>query len=352
VKSWFAAFAVVSSMVASVAGAQDAAPIRVSGFVESAYALTSRDVDRRITGNLYLPRHDEFLFHAAAIKAERPLPEGRPGGGFVIEAMAGGHAGVVRAAGLDLGSNADVVQAFASAGWPGAGLVVSAGKMATMLGNEVIESPVNPNLSVGHQFVFLENFTDLGVDAAWTGPSGWSARARLANGWDVVTDNNRGKTVFGRIGWSDARRSVAVLGYTGTELPDSVGGQRSGIELLATGRFGPVAATLQLDAGREEALDAEWRAAGAWLVLPLRDRLDLALRAEALDDADGARTSGALGYPAHDGQTLVEMTATLAIRAIPGTLIRPEVRYDRSDIAAFDGERDQWTVALGAALVF
>jgi hypothetical protein len=334
------------------ARAQDAASLRVSGWVEGAYAHATRDADRRIVGNLYLPRNDEFMFHAAAVKAERALPSDRNGSGFVIEAMAGGHAEVVRAAGLDLGSHADVVQAYGSIGFPAAGLVLSAGKMATMLGNEVIESVLNPNLSVGHQYVFLENFTDVGLDAAWTGPSGWSARARVANGWDVVTDNNERKTVFGKLGWAAERGSVALIGYTGAELPDSVEGQRSGLELLATARLGKVATTLQIDAGREEALDAEWRAAGLWVVIPLRENYDLAVRAEALDDVDGVRTSGALGFPAHGGQKLYGVTGTLAVRAIAGALVRPEIRYDRSDIAAFDGEKDQWTVALGAALTF
>jgi hypothetical protein len=334
------------------AAAEDSPPVRVSGFVEGAYAGTTREVNGRIPGNLYLPHHDAFALSAAMFRVERAAPADRMGSGFVVEAMAGDHAGVVRAAGLDLGEHADVVQAYGVLSYPGAGFVVSAGKMATMLGYEVIESVSNPNLSVGSQYVFAEDFTDTGVDVSWAGRTGWSARARVANGWDVVTDNNSAKTVFGRLGWADSKHNVAIFGYSGVELPDSVGGRRSGAELLAGATVGSWSLALQLDAGREESLDASWRAAGLWVRIPVRKELEFALRADALDDPDGARTSGALGMPVHDGQQLVSVTGTLGVRLVPGALIRPEVRWDHSDLAAFGGHDDQWTCALGAAFTF
>lgn len=332
--------------------ARGAAPVTVSGFVESVWAGSDRAGGGRITGNLYLPQRNQFALDAAAVQVRRATPTEAPGPGFFVEAMAGEHAGVVRAAGLDLGSHADVVQAYGTFWLPATGLVVSAGKMATMLGNEVIESAANPNLSVGSQYVFIENFTDTGVDVAWTGGPGWSARARLVNGWDVVADNNRSQTVFARLGWSTTRGSVALLGYSGREPPDSIGGRRSGAEMLASTTIGEVAATLQLDAGREEALDAEWRAAGLWLRIPVSARSELALRADALDDEDGARTSGALGFPVHDGQRLMSLTATLALRPAAGVLVRPELRWDRSDLAVFQGGKQQLTWAVGATFTF
>lgn len=348
----FAPLFALAVLAAPVAAADEAPPLRVSGFVEGAYAATTQSADGRITGNLYLSRHDTFALNAAMLKVERSAPADRTGSGFVVEAMAGDHATPIRAAGLDLGPHADVVQAYGTISFPASGVVVSAGKMVTMLGNEVIETVANPNLSVGWQYVLLENFTDTGLDVAWTGGSGWSARARLVNGWDVVADNNHAKTAFGRLGWSGTESTLALFAYSGCEQPDSVGGRRSGGELLAGTRLGAVALTLQIDAGRESALDASWRAAGLWARLPVHAAADLALRAEWLDDVDGARTSGALGLPVNDGQTLVSLTGTLAVRATPGALIRPEVRWDRSDLPAFHGHREQWTVALGAAFTF
>jgi hypothetical protein len=340
-------------LLTSGAHAEEAEPpLHASGFIESGYAVATRHADGVIAGNLYEPRNEEFMFHAAELKLERSAPANRRGTGFVVEAMAGGHATAVRAAGFDLGPHADVTQAYGILSLPAARLQLSVGKMSTLLGNEVIQSVGNSNLSVGSQYVFVENFTDTGVDAAWTGGGGWSARARAVNGWDVVSDNNHGKTVFGKIGWNDPRRSIALIGYTGVELPDSIGGQRTGVELLANAPLGSVTATLQLDAGSEQGLDAGWQAAGIWLRAPIGSEVDLALRGDVLDDANGARTSGALGFPAIDRQTLVGVTGTLIVRSVPGALIRPEVRYDRSDREVFDGRKEQWTFALGAALLF
>lgn len=341
------------SVLVNEARAEDVAvPLRASGFIESGYAIATRHPGGQIAGNLYEPRNQEFMLHAAELRLERAVPADRPGTGFVVEAMAGGHATAVRAGGFDLGQHADLTQAYGVLSLPADRLQVSVGKMASMLGNEVIQSVSNANLSVGSQYVFVENFTDTGIDAAWTGAGRWSARARVVNGWDVVTDNNLHKTVFGRLGWSDGSRGIALLGYTGSELADSVGGQRTGGELLANAKLGRVAATLQLDAGREEALDAKWGAAGLWLQIPVHSGLDLALRGDVLDDPNGARTSGALGFPSLARQTLVGAAATLVIHAMPGALIRPELRYDRSDRAVFDGHSEQWTAALGVALTF
>jgi len=340
------------SLLAAVAGAEEAPTPQANGFIETAYAFATRHPDGAIAGNFYLRDHDTFMLNAAMLRLSQAPPADRNGTGFTLVALAGREAGLVRAAGLDLGEHADITQAFGTVAFSHAGVQVSAGKMATMLGNEVIESVSNPNLSLGSQFVYVENFTDTGVDLAWAGAHGWSARARLVNGWDVVTDNNGRKTVFGKLGWSDATRSIAVLGYTGRELPDSVGGQRNGAELLASASLGKIAATLQVDAGREEALDASWSAAGLWLRTPLCPRLDLALRGDVLDDAIGARTSGALGFPTLARQTLVGATATLVIHAVPGALIRPELRWDHSDLPVFNGHTEQWTAALGMALTF
>ena len=57
-------------------------------------------------------------------------------------------------------------------------------------------------------------------------------------------------------------------------------------------------------------------------------------------------------FPANTGQKLGSGTATLNIRAWPNAVVRPEVRYDRSTLAAFDGKKDQVTLALGAAYLY
>jgi len=43
---------------------------------------------------------------------------------------------------------------------------------------------------------------------------------------------------------------------------------------------------------------------------------------------------------------------TLNIRAWPNLLVRPEVRYDKSSLAAYDGNKDQVTFAASASYQF
>ena len=78
----------------------------------------------------------------------------------------------------------------------------------------------------------------------------------------------------------------------------------------------------------------------------------MALRGDYVDDRNGARTSGVLGYPTLAGQTFGSGTVTLNIKRWANLLVRPEVRYDRSNAAPFDGKKDQVTFALGATYIY
>lgn len=340
----------------ATAAAVDASqPIRVTGFVEGSYAWASNAAGRTIVGNLYQRDHNQFTPNAFELGIDKPVRADTLSAGFTTRALFGRSATPIRAAGLDLGTQGDLTQAFGTLNLPTASGAVqfSLGKMATMLGLEVIESIGNPNLTVGNQFVFVEDFTDVGLDVNWIVNSEFSLRGRVLNGWDVAEDNNEALSFMGRLGWTPSdRASFAVTGFAGPERADDVADLRYGGEVLATLKRGAHALTLQGDVGQEEGIDAQWWAAGAWLVLGLRPGYDLALRADVLDDEDGARTSGALGYPAHDGQRLTTATATLNIRVFDGALVRPEVRYDQSTLDAFDGHDSQVTFALGAAFVY
>src|SRR5581483_1596314 len=53
-----------------------------------------------------------------------------------------------------------------------------------------------------------------------------------------------------------------------------------------------------------------------------------AVRGDYVNDENGARTSGFLGFPVNTGQKFRSATATLNLRAWPNALVRPEVRYD------------------------
>jgi hypothetical protein len=156
-----------------------------------------------------------------------------------------------------------------------------------------------------------------------------------------------------RIGWyPNDRTSIALLGYWGPEQAGNDDDRRSGAEVLVWRKFGKTSLWVQGDIGSEEGIDANWAALGVWLARDLSGTLNVALRADYLNDGDGARTSGVLGFPTNTGQDLFSVTGTLNIRAWPNALVRPELRFDSSSLAAFDGEETQFSVGLSVAYLF
>ena len=329
--------------------------LQISGFVSATYQAASQDVNHEIVGRLFARDQSQFSLEAIELGLDRPVAATRRSAGATVRILFGSAAQFTHSAGLELGPQADLTQAFVTLNLPTrtGSVQVSAGKLVTMMGLEVIESTVNPNLSVGNQFLFVENFTDVGLDVNWTVDSRWSTRWRVSNGWDVAVDNNQSSSAMGRIGFApDANTSLALLGYYGPEQAGNSGDPRYGGQFLGTRAFGAHSLTMQLDDGRDDAVGATWWAAGVWATLAFGPATALALRGDYLNDADGARTSGALDYPALTAQKLGSLTATLNVHPVPGFLVRPEVRYDHSDQAVFDGHREQMTLAIGAACTF
>lgn len=334
-------------------------PFQISGFATVSYAYSSDDVDRAIVGRLYDRFHDQFTLNAAKVVVEKAAATDRIDAGARIDLLFGQNAAVIQSAGLSLGSQGDLEQAFATLNVPtGAETYVQfkAGKMVTLMGVEVIEDVVNPNLSVANQFVYVENFTmtGVGIDVK-LGPQ-LDGQFRVINGWDVVADNNSGKSFMARLGITpDDRSTIAFLGYAGPEQADNTGNTRYGGEVVASRKLGARASVLgQFDYGREEfdAATAKWLGVGVWLTYDLSPEVGLALRGDYIDDKDGARTSGVLGFPANTGHSFGSGTATLNIKKWTNALVRPELRYDRSSLASFNGAKDQFTVALGLSYLF
>jgi hypothetical protein len=178
----------------------------------------------------------------------------------------------------------------------------------------------------------------------------------------VVQDNNNRKSFMGRLGiYPDDKSSISLVGYLGPEQAVDSTADRYGINVVLNRKIGGTTSLwLQGDYGREQAnaalpdptKDAQWWAVGGWLTHDFTSAFGLALRADYFDDRDGARTSGVLNFPSNAGLKVGSGTLTANIRAWPQVLVRPEVRYDRSDLAAFNGKKDQTTFSLSAAYLY
>ncbi len=346
------------------------AGFKLTGFAEASYAYSGRSLgDTVIVGRLYDRFQNHFMLNALAVVLDKPYDPGKVSAGFHTELLLGQNATLIKSDGgnFNLGAQGDIPHLYVTLNIPtasGNGLQFKVGRIPTLMGLEVIETVANPNWSEGNQFIYVENFTALGVSVETKFNNYVDVQFRVINGWDLVHDNNNNKSLMGRLGiYPDALTSVGIVGYWGPEEPGNNTANRYGVEALLWRKLGKAAVWVQGDYGTEQAnaalpdptQDATWWALGGWVTYDLSSSFGLALRGDYINDENGARTNGAFGYPAAPvnlGQKFGSATATLNIKAWPSAVLRPELRYDRSTLAAFDGKKDQFTVALALAYLY
>ncbi len=337
---------------------------KFSGYAEASYAYSARAVGNTIVGRLYDRFSDQFTLNALKLAIERPFVTDKWDAGVRADILVGQNAPVLQSSGLNLGQNGDVTQLYVTLNVPtanGNGLQLKVGKFVTLMGLEVIEDVANPNWSEGTQFIYVENFTHTGIEAGYKFSKYADGQLRLTNGWDRVAATSGHKEVMGRLGlYPGATTSLGVVGFFGAHETDT-DAKRYGINLLFNQKFGVASAWVQGDYGTEEAnvalpdptQDAAWWAVGAWLAYDVTSKLGFALRGDYLDDEQGFRTSAAFGLPAGGPRhKLWSATGTLNVRSWPSVLVRPEIRYDHSNLTPFDGKEGQVTFALSVAYLY
>src|SRR5438132_9442563 len=320
------------------------AGFKLSGFAEASYAYSGRSLgDTAIVGRLYDRLQNRFTLNALAVVLDRPYDPAKLSAGFHTELLVGQDATVIQSNGLFAGAATpvpvDVPHLYVTLNVPtasGNGLQLKVGRIPTLLGLEVIETYANPNWSEGNQFIYVENFTALGVSVETKFNNHLDAQFRVINGWDQVSDNNRRKSLMGRVGiYPDAATSLGIVGFWGPEEAGINGANRYGIEGLLSRKLGKATVWVQGDYGKEQAnaalpdptQDAQWWALGGWVTYDFSTSLGLALRGDYVNDQNGARSSfnGLVGFPANTGQKFGSGTATLNIREIGRASCRERV---------------------------
>ena len=345
-----------------------ALPLYLTGYVTSTFTYSFAATGNLLVGRFYDRYQKQFMINAAELGITKPVATDKLDAGARIELLFGQDAAVTQSAGLSLGPNGDLTEAYAVLNVPTGGadhwIQFKLGKMWTIMGYEVIDDVLDPNLDVGNQFVYLENFTNtgLGVDFKF-GPK-VDAQLRVVNGWDVVVDNNTALSFMGRLGLTPSPAvTIGLLGYVGAEQPDNTSNLRYGFEGLGTFKVGTrTTIVAQFDYGEEQGLlpdpdqNAKWWGGGLWLVQTLSAAFDLAFRGDYVNDENGVRTSGVLGYPVADARTFGSVTATLNIHVFPKATIRPEFRLDFSSLddygALDDPTSTQPSIGIGATYAF
>jgi hypothetical protein len=334
---------------------------KITGFVSASYMYNFEGVDP--TGRLYDSHHDQFMANKFKLALEKSVDfsptnwiVGYRGDLIFGQDAEKIHSGKPAGSGsFNLGQYGDLEQAYVTVNVPvGNGLKVMAGKMVTMMGVEVIEEVNNPNWSIGNQFMYVENTTQTGLQLQYKLSDKLETDFCFFDGWDVLPDNNTGKSFMGRIVVTpDDKTSLAFLGYGGPEQDGDSNNWRTGAELVASRKLcSVVTGLLQLDYGHEDNVsvtsgpNAEWFAAGLWLTYDYCDKVQLALRGDYLRDKDEVRQT--LGKELYSG------TVTLNIKPVANLQVRPEIRWDRStNNDAYNGKHgDQVTALIGVAYLY
>jgi hypothetical protein len=343
-------------------------PLYLTGYVTSTFTYSFAATGNQLVGRFYNRYQKQFMANGLELGLTKPVDTGKLDAGAHAELLFGQDAAVTQSQGLSLGPNGDLTEAYVTLNVPTGGadhwVQFKLGKMWTIMGYEVIDDVLDPNLDVGNQFVYLENFTNTGLGVDFKFGAKVDAQLRIINGWDVVVDNNSALSFMGRLGFTpNSNVTIGLLGYVGAEQPDNNSNLRYGFEVLGTFKLGSKASVVgQFDYGEEEGLlpdpdqKAKWWGAGLWFVRDLSSTLNLALRGDYVDDSNGVRTSGVLGYAAADARKYGSVTATLNIHVFLKATIRPEFRVDFSSLDDYgeltDPKSTQPSIGIGATYQF
>jgi hypothetical protein len=214
----------------------EASGISVSGYIDAGYTHSDRNIEAGIPVGSITPvaervfdnQNNSFALHQFGLTVAKQPKEGFGG---LVNITAGKDAQVIASTGAAV-SQVDLTQAFLQ--YAGGPLTVIAGKFVTLAGTEVIASPGNNNVSRSILFGAIP-FTHTGVRATWALSDAVSLIAGVNNGWDQLTDQNKGKTVeLGATLNPIKPLSIILSGYSGKEGVSPAEGTRTSLNAVAS----------------------------------------------------------------------------------------------------------------------
>ncbi len=329
------------------------------GYVETSYTHNFNNPNSQTNANrIFDVDANSFRPHMAQLVFEK---EAKSEGtnvdrtGFRIKLNFGEDANLT---GGNFSGDFDYQEAYAQYVAPiGNGLDLRIGRMNTLIGYEVIESPLNPNFSRSWLFGLGEPFTTTGLRASYEFNEMVALSLGVINAWNGATsDTNRSKSIEGLLGLTPMDwLSVSLFGFWGPE--GGVGVKNA--DLVQVGGIVTAQATDQTSlvlegyyANQDKALggrrDAQWHGIAGYVIHDFNDQWGARFRMEWFKDADGFLTG--------TDQKLWEGTATLQYKLTPSLITRLEFRYDKSNKNTFQyGQRaanNQETLATEVIFLF
>ncbi len=323
----------------------EASGISVSGYIDAGYTHSDRNVETAFSTRVFDSQNNSFALHQFGLQVAKQPKEGLGG---LVNITVGKDAQVIHsfpennpAVPVTNTSMFDVTQAFAQ--YAGGPLTLIAGKFVTLQGSEVIWSPTNPNISRSILFGAIP-FTHTGVRATWALSDTVSLIAGVNNGWDQLTDANKGKTLeLGATLNPIKPLSITLSGYSGQEVTSATtNGTRTSINAVASYTIiDPLSVGLEvLSVSQENAgggtIKAKYNGVAAYVTYMFMPKLRGVLRAESFDDKNGFHfgTTVPAAFATSDTK-YKEVTATVSFLASDSFEARGEVRRDQANNPVF-----------------
>ena len=216
----------------------EASGISVSGYIDAMYTHSDKN-QAAFSTRVFDVENNSFALRQFGLQVAKQPKEGFGG---VVNITVGKDAQVIHSfpelasnggSGLTAGGPMfDVTQAYLQ--YAGGPLTVIAGKFTTLHGTEVIASTGNTNISRSILFGSVP-FTHTGVRATWALSDTFSLIAGVNNGWDQLTDTNKGKTAeLGATLNPIKPLSITLSGYSGKEGASPNEGTRSSFNAVVS----------------------------------------------------------------------------------------------------------------------
>lgn len=322
----------------------EASGITESGYIDVGYSYANRAIDPTQSGagvntRVFDYQNNSFALHQLGLTLAKQPKEGFGG---LVNLTVGSDAQVIHSVPEVAGPGSsmfDVTQAYLQ--YASGSLTVIGGKFTTLHGTEVIASPSNTNVSRSILFGAVP-FTHTGLRATWALSDAVSLIAGVNNGWDQVTDLNRGKTAELGITLTPIKPlSITVSGYSGDEpsTVTTVNGLKNSANIVASWAFTDAFSIglEYLDVSQDKALangaKAKYSGLAGYVTWMITPKFRAVVRAESFDDHDGYHFNTVGNATPQTKYT--EGTLTLAYLPADNFELRGEVREDKADQAVF-----------------
>jgi len=316
----------------------EASGISVSGYIDAGFTYARNGAG--FSDRVFDGQQNSFALNQFGLTVAKQPKEGFGG---LVNITVGRDAQVIHsfpeANAVAPGSTSmfDITQAFAQ--YAGGPLTLIAGKFTTLHGTEVIASTGNTNISRSILFGSVP-FTHTGVRATWAVSDTVSLIAGVNNGWDQLTDANKGKTLELGATFNPIKPlNITLSGYSGKEVVTPGGltvpeGTRTSVNAVASYTIiDPLSVGLELlDVSQDNTVggNAKGKYTGfaGYVTYMFTPKIRGVVRAESFDDKDGLRFGAA-------SQKYKEVTLTGAFLASDSFEARAEVRRDQGNNKVF-----------------